>query len=178
MQATALSPNIERPPEALDQLFQQHHAAVSRAAYRITGNPMDAEDVLQTVFVRLLRRQDGIDLADAGGTYLHRAAVNAALDLVRAKKRARRVDLGDVEESLVAAESTSGRSHRRELGERLREALALLSPRQAEVFALRYLEELPNLEISRLLGSSQTAIAVVLHRARTRLQKELRGVRS
>mgnify|MGYP003579175943 FL=1 len=56
---------------------------------------------------------------------------------------------------------------------KLREALSRLSPRQAEIFTLRYLEGLGNLEISRMLGSSQTSIAVILHRARHRLQKEL-----
>jgi RNA polymerase sigma-70 factor (ECF subfamily) len=51
--------------------------------------------------------------------------------------------------------------------------LGRLSPRQAEIFTLRYLEGLGNLEIAKMLGSSQTSIAVILHRARHRLQKEL-----
>ena len=66
-------------PEAL---FREHHGAVYRAAYRITGNAMDAEDVLQTVFTRLLRRERQRPFRERG-SYLHRAAVNAALDLMR-----------------------------------------------------------------------------------------------
>jgi len=185
--ATAARPGAG-PPADLAAIFAQHHGAVLRAAYRVTGNAMDAEDVLQTVFTRLLRRPGGpgasdrdaerprLDPSQAVGSYLHRAAVNAALDLLRSRRRSRQVALGDVEQELVD-ESGPGperRSSSRELGRRLRAALALLPPRQAEIFALRYLEGLENREIARQLGSSQTAIAVILHRARHRLQRELR----
>jgi RNA polymerase sigma-70 factor (ECF subfamily) len=175
VQAAAQPESPARPPAALAAMFETHHGAVYRAAYRITGNPMDAEDVLQTVFVRLLRREHELDLSDSAGSYLHRAAVNAALDLMRARKRGAKVALDEVEEKLIdpAHRTPDEQSSNRDLARRLRRALARLSPRQAEVFALRYLEGLGNLEIARLLGSSQTAIAVILHRARHRLQREL-----
>jgi RNA polymerase sigma-70 factor (ECF subfamily) len=166
---------LTSPPGALEALFREHHGAVYRAAYRVTGNAMDAEDVLQTVFTRLLRREEQPDLSESAGSYLHRAAVNAALDLMRRRKRARKVDLDEVGESLVDSSDPGPERTRgsRELKTRLREAMARLSPRQAEIFTLRYLEGLGNLEIAKMLGASQTSIAVLLHRARHRLQKEL-----
>src|SRR5260370_33098821 len=97
------------PPADLGAIFEQHHGAVYRAAFRVTGNAMDAEDVLQTVFARLLRRSGDLDAADraaapprldpsqAVGSYLHRAAVNAALDLLRSRRRSRLVALGHPE---------------------------------------------------------------------------------
>jgi RNA polymerase sigma-70 factor (ECF subfamily) len=169
-------PPLESPPiGALEGLFREHHGAVYRAAYRITGNAMDAEDVLQTVFTRLLRREEQPDLSESAGSYLHRAAVNAALDLMRRRKRSRKVDLDEVGESLVDVSDIGPERSRsnRELKTRLREAMSSLSPRQAEIFSLRYLEGLGNLEIAKMLGASQTSIAVLLHRARHRLQKEL-----
>ena len=140
-----------RPPEALEAVFARHHAAVFRAAYRITGDAADAEDVLQTVFLRLLRREEPIDLGDGAGGYLHRAAVNAALDLARARERRRSVDLDEVGESLVDEGSTGPERQRgnRELKKGLRAALARLSPSQAEIFALRYFEGMGNREIPR-----------------------------
>jgi RNA polymerase sigma-70 factor, ECF subfamily len=169
------NPLTSPPPGALEMLFREHHGAVYRAAYRITGNAMDAEDVLQTVFTRLLRREEQPDLSESAGSYLHRAAVNAALDLMRRRKRSRKVDLAEVGESLVDTADPGPERLRgsRELKTRLREAMSRLSPRQAEIFTLRYLEGLGNLEIASLLGASQTSIAVLLHRARHRLQKEL-----
>jgi RNA polymerase sigma-70 factor (ECF subfamily) len=177
----SVAPAPAAPPfAALEAIFDQHHKAVFRAAYRLTGNTMDAEDVLQTVFARLLRHPLGagaLDLSQSAGSYLHRAAVNAALDLLRSRKRQRIVALDEEHELIDDRQPGPERASRNlELSRRLRAALAQLSPRQAEVFALRYLEGLGNLEISRLLGSSQTAIAVILHRARHRLQRELKSL--
>lgn len=168
---------LPRPPEALEAVFAQHHAAVFRAAHRITGNAADAEDVLQTVFLRLLRREETLVLGEQAGSYLHRAAVNAAIDLLRARQRNRSVDVDEMKDQLVdeSPDEPERQRSNRELKSRLRSALARLSPNQAEIFALRYLEGMGNREISSLLGSSQTAIAVILHRARHRLQKELQA---
>jgi len=168
-------PTLTSPPGALEALFREHHGAVYRAAYRITGDAMDAEDVLQTVFTRLLRREEQPDLSENAGSYLHRAAVNAALDLMRRRKRARKVDLDEVGDNLVDTHDPGPERARdsREIKVRLRQAMSRLSPRQAEIFTLRYLEGWGNLEIAKMLGASQTSIAVLLHRARHRLQKEL-----
>lgn len=165
----------DKPPEALEALFREHHGSVFRAAYRITGDAADAEDVLQTVFTRLLRREDQPDLSESAGSYLHRAAVNAALDLIRARKRSRTVGIDGMDDHLVdqADPGPERRQGSRELARRLREAMGSLSPRQAEIFTMRYFEGLGNLEISKMLGATQTSIAVILHRARHRLQKEL-----
>jgi RNA polymerase sigma factor (sigma-70 family) len=61
----------------------------------------------------------------------------------------------------------------RELRDHLRGALARLNPREAEIFAMRFFEDLSNQEIAKILGISQIHVAVILHRSRTRLQKEL-----
>jgi RNA polymerase sigma-70 factor (ECF subfamily) len=176
VQAAAQSAPTGPPSTALAAIFEQHHGAIFRAAYRVTGNAMDAEDVLQTVFIRLLRRQDEIDLSASAASYLHRAAVNASLDLLRSRKRAGAVALDDVADHLVdtAHRQPDDQSANRDLSRQLRQAISQLSPRQAEIFSLRYLEGLGNHEIAELLGTSQTAIAVLLHRARRRLQRELR----
>ena len=60
MQITAIQPRTERiavadRTEGIENIFRTHHDRVFRAAYRVTGNTSDAEDVLQTVFLRLLR---------------------------------------------------------------------------------------------------------------------------
>lgn len=67
----------------LERCYQQYADRVYRAAYRVTGSSTDAEDVLQTVFLRLARRAPGDSLGEDAGGYLHRAAVHAALDVLR-----------------------------------------------------------------------------------------------
>ncbi|MEA2691049.1 MAG: polymerase sigma-70 factor, subfamily [Acidobacteriota bacterium] len=182
VQAAAEQPPTLQPPPgmpgalgALEALFKEHYGAVYRAAYRITGDPMDAEDILQTVFTRILRREVDLDLSQGAGSYLHRAAVNAALDLLRQRKRRPSMTLEEAEPQLVDEASANPEQNRegRELRGRLRAALSRLSPKSAEIFALRYFEGVGNLEIARKMGASQTSIAVILHRARHRLQQEL-----
>ncbi len=75
----------------LEQIFREHHALVFRAAYRITGNATDAEDVLQTVFLRMLKRDKEAEPVTNLPSFLHRAAVNAAVDLMRARRNAKNI---------------------------------------------------------------------------------------
>ena len=93
------SATVERQADdGLARVFREHHERVFRAAYRITGNAADAEDVTQVVFLRLARREAGAPaLSDSPGAYLHRAAVNAALDVVRGRQAARTDALENVE---------------------------------------------------------------------------------
>ena len=70
-------------PAGFAELYEHHYEAVFRAALRVTGNPADAEDVLQTVFLRVLSRSEGEEAAGRPSAYFRRAAVNAAVDLLR-----------------------------------------------------------------------------------------------
>src|ERR1017187_5412384 len=85
----------------LERIFREHHALVFRAAYRVTGNADDAEDVLQTVFLRMLKRAPGAEPVGNMASFLHRAAVNAALDLVRSRQNIRNVPLDEMEPVLA-----------------------------------------------------------------------------
>src|SRR5215510_6931130 len=68
------------------ELYERHYEAVFRAALRVTGNPADAEDVLQTVFLRVLARSGDIEEAALPAAYFKRAAVNAAVDVLRRRE--------------------------------------------------------------------------------------------
>ena len=161
-------------PQDLEQIFREHHALVFRAAYRITGNPGAAEDVMQTVFLRMLKRDS--DAAPVGNmaSFLHRSAVNAALDLVRSRQNIRSIPLDELEPVLAEPASRSPERARQshEIRDWLRGALARLNPRIAQMFALRFFEGKDNPEIARLLNTTPGTVAVTLSRTRDRLQKE------
>lgn len=158
----------------LETLFQEHHRRVFRAALRVTGSPTDAEDVLQTVFSRLLKQMPDEDLGRGWGAYLHRSGVNAGVDLLRARTRRRWSPMDEMEVEPVdpkrSPEAAAGLNERKL---ELRRALSAESPRAAEIFALRYFEGYRNSEIAELIGISRTAVAVTLHRVRARLTKKL-----
>jgi RNA polymerase sigma-70 factor, ECF subfamily len=159
----------------LERLFKEHHDRVFRAAYRITGSVMDAEDVLQTIFLRLSRRNDVIDLEPSPASYLHRAAVNASLDLMRQRARAESVPLDDVASGLAASARINPELQSRdsELRASLRRAIAKLGEKSGEMFVLKYFEGYNNTEIAEMMGASAMVVGVLLHRARTRVKKEV-----
>ena len=156
-------------------LFTEHHERIFRIARRITGDASDAEDVLQTVFLRIMRRPDRELRADDAASYLHRAATNASLDLLRRRKAARSQPIEDAERLLDQEPSPERSQAGAEIRDKLRTALAALNPRAAEIFVLRYFDGYGNREIARLLNTSWSTIAVTLHRTRAKLQKELKG---
>jgi len=161
------------PAEQLEAIYREHHRRVLRAAYKITGSPEDAQDVLQTVFLRLARREGGSPLSDSLGSYLHRAAINAALDVVRSRRPSRPLD--DVESTLAdaASESPVEAQGAHEIREQIRSALGKASPKAAEIFALRYFEGYGNHEIARMLGTSRSTVNVILHRTRQKVREEM-----
>jgi RNA polymerase sigma-70 factor (ECF subfamily) len=158
----------------LERIFRENHAMVFRAAYRVTGNANDAEDVLQTVFLRMLKRDPDAEPVGNMASFLHRSAVNAALDLMRSRANIRNIPLDELEPVL------SEPAHRRpdrvqasgEIRDWLRGALARLNPRIAEMFMLRFFEGKENPEIARLLNTTPGTVAVTLSRTRDRLEKE------
>jgi RNA polymerase sigma-70 factor (ECF subfamily) len=166
---------LASPPGELETLFREHHEHIFRTAHRITGSAADAEDVLQTVFLRLVRSQETQNLSLNPRAYLLRAAVNASLDLLRSRSRAKSVAIEDVETDLVENPALSPeRQHADgELRKLIQRAVARLGTTAAEMFVLRYFEGYENREIAEMTGSSQMVVGVILHRARTRLRKEI-----
>ncbi len=147
-------------------MFRSHHGLVFRTAYRITGNAADAEDVLQTVFLRLVRRTEESDGVENEESYLRRAAINASLDVIRSRQANPTLELIDIPARRNDGEIT-------ELRQALGRALSTLQPRAAEIFTLRFIEGMSNLEIARMLGISQVLVAVTVYRTRQQLRKQL-----
>ena len=168
--AAATEPSLAAPVE-LEQLFQAHHVRALKAAYRITGSLADAEDVAQAEFLRIAQRHVYREAIANPESYIYRAAINAALDLLRRRQREAAVPLDDAE-PVSAGRLQDQDWEDQEMRAWLRRALTGLSPRTAEMFALRYIEGYSNREAARMLGTSQAVVAVLLHRARTRLRSE------
>ena len=176
MLATVAKVKAVAPPAQteLGQLFEEHQARIFRAAFRILGNASDAEDVLQQVFLRIVRQEVPADQVGNLDAYLYRTAINAALDLARSRWRRSAVSLAEVPTDGQPGDSAAGRgTEAYEIRNWLRQALTVLSGRQAEMFVLRYLEGYENREIAEMLSTSQAVVAVSLFRARAQLKKEL-----
>ena len=156
----------------LESIFQAHYRMTYRTAYAITGSSADAEDVVQTIFLRLIRREFPPDLIKKPAAYLYRAAVNLSLNTIRGRKRSIVSGVAALPDTRpVLSESDSAE----EIHRRLYEAVAELTPESAQILILRYVHEYSAAEIAKLLGTSRGTIAVSLYRSRTRLRKLMRG---
>ena len=167
---TDLRPAVGEAAPEITALYETHYADVYRAALRITGNPADAEDVLQTVFLRILgtsARGEELPAVRNPEAWLRRAACNAAIDILR--RRAVRAEApidGGTHLKLVKSPDTL-------LKEQLRSAIAALDAEDAELFSLRYIEGFSNGELADIFHQEKNNIAVRLHRIRQLLQASL-----
>ena len=147
-------------------VYERHYEAVFRAALRVTGRPADAEDVLQTVFLRVLSGREQDEAARRPAAYFRRAAVNAAVDLLR--RRAIHAETAYDDQAPHAAVEPAVL-----LKEQLRRAIATLDREDATLFLLRYVEGLSNQELAEEFQLEKNNVAVRLHRIRMRLQAEM-----
>jgi RNA polymerase sigma-70 factor (ECF subfamily) len=169
--STVMLSGVTRTPltEELDRIFREHHQLVFRTAYGVTGSREDAQDVLQTLFLRLLRKELPPDFRKNPKAYLYRAAVNTSLNIIRERKRRERRDVAANLET-HSDEATFAE----ELHTRLYEAIAELEPEAAHTLVLRYVHNYSIADIAKLLGKSRSVIAVRLFRSRARLKQLVR----
>ena len=159
--------------EAFETLVRQHTGRVYNIALRVCGNPADAEDVAQEVFLKLYRSLDRFEGESAFSTFLYRVTTNAALDLLRQRKR-REAEPLETEES-AALPAGSGdlpeeELTRRELRRAVRRGMEKLPAGQRAALALRELEGLSYAEIANVLGLSEGTVKSRIARGRERLR--------
>jgi RNA polymerase sigma factor (sigma-70 family) len=156
------------------QILCAHGPAVWRFLRCLVGHEADARDCYQTVFLEAFQysRKQTIDDWDK---LLKRIARTRGFDALRKRYRTTgRIDAaadpGDSVSRLPAPEAQVETS---ELADRLRACLALLPSRQAEIFVMRFVEQLSYDEIAERTGSNRNAVGAMLNRARTQLRRDL-----
>jgi RNA polymerase sigma factor (sigma-70 family) len=158
--------NRETLNREFESLFWWHHKLMYRAAYSVAGNAYDADDAVQTVFLRLIRQ--GIPAFNHNPEgYFFRAAIHEALHIVRIRGRHSIRD----EDAFPSEPSTDASPLEDDLREKLLDALAKLDDRDVELLVLSYQDGYTNAEIAKILDRTRGVIAVSLHRARARLKK-------
>ena len=143
----------------------QQGPGVYRIAWRILGNADDADEVVQDVFLQAYQYESRNDVSNGVGL-LKRLAVCRSLD----RLRQRRADSGL--DGLALFDRESGPQEHaigNELEARLRVSLGQLPEREAEVFCLRYFDELANQQIAEALSLTTEAVATAMYKARTKL---------
>jgi RNA polymerase sigma-70 factor (ECF subfamily) len=156
------------------QIVEQHGDMVWRIVRRMVNHEADAADCFQRTFVSALELSRREPVAN-WGPLLNRLAHARSLDRLRERKRLTTRTSAIADEALTDARAASPlqAAGANELAEQLREALAKLDPRQAEIFCLACLEELSYDEIARQLQITVNHVGVLLNRAKHALRERL-----
>lgn len=149
------------------QLFDEHHAPLFRFAYRLTGSVADAEDIVQTCFLELMRPGCAYDPERAPlRTWLFGVVRNQSLKRRRQNAAPSLPDAG-------GAPSPEREILRFEVEFVVRRAVTMLPELQREVLILAHYEELPLAEIAAILDIEVGAVKSRLQRARASLRETL-----
>lgn len=153
---------------AANQLFHEYKIELYRYALFVLGNPDDAEDVLQEVFVRVLRYWDGFRHDASAKTWLWRILKNCVTDTIRRRqRRGKHTSPLDVNLMDSGAPATSLMEWE--------EILRVLSHKQRQVVYLRLISDYSTAETAELLGYTAGTVRVVLHRAVSKLRKHVQA---
>ena len=166
----------QRDRTAWEELYAEYGPRLRAFAYRLTGNPHDADDLVQETFVRALPRLDRIDPETVQlGPYLFTTLRNTFLKRVEREQRQRPMEVvPEPDEPQPIEDDPERRTLLTSQQDEVRLANAKLAPRQRLVLALRELEDKSYAEIGVIVGLNENAVAQLISRARESLRVELR----
>jgi RNA polymerase sigma-70 factor, ECF subfamily len=163
-------------PAALGELHRRYHRRLESVAYRVLGDASDAEDVVQRIFLALP------NAAYRGTatlwTYLYRAALNGAVNVLRARRRREALQEHELRRALAAAaaEGTGDPEARVLEGEILgavAKALLQVKPQHRRALVLRIVWDLSNTQIAEREGVPLATVGTWLRRGREELRAAL-----
>jgi RNA polymerase sigma-70 factor (ECF subfamily) len=158
---------------AFQSLVERHSKYVFHVAYRLTGSSQDAEDVVQETVLKAYRQLSRFEARADFRTWLHRIAVNCAIDYIRAR-RSREIahDMPDLEDAAAAETAMKGTTLSpdrlalsAEIDEKVRAALGGLTRMERAAFMLRHVEGRPIREVAAALGLKTEAAKNSIFRA-------------
>ena len=157
-----------------EDIVRMHSARVYRLAYRLTGNPHDAEDLTQEVFVRVFRSLSSYTPGTFEG-WLHRITTNLFLDSARRKQRIRSEGLADdMAHRLAGSEPTPAQTFDdTHLDDDVQAALKALPPEYRAAVVLCDIEGFSYEEIAATLGVKLGTVRSRIHRGRAQLRASL-----
>jgi RNA polymerase sigma-70 factor (ECF subfamily) len=156
---------------AFEELYRAHAGRLFSVACRLLGNPADAEDLLQEIFLAAHRKLDTFRGEAALGTWLYRLATNLCLDHLRSRSgRSNQLTDSIEDESGLFDTATSGLAEQTVTRMDLERALARLPEGCRAAFVLHDVEGLEHREVAEILGIAEGTSKSQVHKARTKLR--------
>ena len=163
--------------EAFRLLVERHSRSIYRLAYRMTGKPEDAEDVVQETFVRAYRQLGRFESRSNFGTWLYRIGFNCSIDYMRARPHRESHEPQETLDRMTQPTNTPSMDdivYAGEIGERVQEALKDLSPQERAAFLMRHYQGCSIEEICGTLGLKTNAAKHSIFRAVKKMRSALK----
>ena len=162
-------------PMEFDDIVEMYSSFVYNVAYKMMGNPHDAEEVAQDAFLSAYRAFARFRGESRVTTWLYRITVNAALMRIRREKRARELRWVGIENLEVPSweDSPEPSTINSELGAKIQEGIARLQPELRAAVVLRDVAGLSSAEAAEALDITVSSLKSRLHRARVLLRQHL-----
>jgi RNA polymerase sigma-70 factor (ECF subfamily) len=151
-------------------LVNEYSKPLYRQIYRYTGTHEDTDDVLQLVLIKAWRYLDTFRGDSGLYTWLFRIAYNECHTFLKQRQRKQ---LHSLPNNYDAPDTNNGGPDAEQIQQKLLAAIDTLPDKQKEVFLLRYYEEMPYEEMSRLLGTSEGALKASYHHAVKKIEAYL-----
>jgi RNA polymerase sigma-70 factor (ECF subfamily) len=163
--------------DAFRVLVERHSRSIYRLAYRMTGRPEDAEDVVQETLVRAYRQLGRFEARSNFATWLYRIGFNCAIDYMRARPQRESAETDEKLEQMAKSSkgpTTDDLVYAGEIGERVQEALGALSPQERAAFLMRHYHGCSIEEICSTLDLKSNAAKHSIFRAVKKMRAALR----
>lgn len=170
--------------EDFEILYQKHYEKLFRAAFRITGNRDDSEDVIQETFLNAYKSLSSFGLESSFGTWIYRIMLNCSYKYIKkrdhlpVKEIAQREGLSEEAfwETIRSNESVEETVELEELRETCIQLFLNCIPKQQKIaFTLQVLLDLPIKEVSDIMEISESAVKINVYRARQHMKENIEG---
>ncbi|MGX5818551.1 RNA polymerase sigma factor [Chitinophaga lutea] len=142
---------------------------------RLVLDHEDANDVLQNVFIKVWKGLENFREDARLYTWLYKIATNESLSFLEQQKRKTAISLSDVETGLINKLQSDTHYDANRIEWKLQRAILTLPEKQRAVFSLRYYDEMPYEEMSKVLDTSEGALKASYHHAVKKVEEYLKN---
>ena len=158
---------------AFKNLVEQYKEQLYWVIRKVLLNHDDTDDVLQNTFMKIYLNIDNFNQNSKLFTWMYRIAINESINFIN--KKSKQVGLSDseyIEEEAKKLESdVYFDGNKAEL--KLQQTISTLPPKQRMIFSMRYFDEMPFKQISKILSTTEGALRASYHQAVKKIKNEL-----
>ncbi len=165
--------NSKTKEQSFELLLKKYQRTIYYNARRVVGSHEDANDVTQNVCIKIWRYLDKFRGESSLKTWITKICVNESISFIEKKKKLLNLNDDSYTDFLLVSQPDTNFISANEIERLLQEAILRLPPKQRAVFTMRYYDETPYAEMSKIFDTSESALKASYHFAVEKIKKKL-----